>query len=224
MAKDLKLAIFDLDGTLVDSVIQIATILNATRQEFGYSVLPRTFYEESIGVPLKDLIADLELRDADEEMFIDSFRDSLTHDIQNGNNPVFNGVIEALDFLRNNSVSIAIATSKPTGIANEVYKSSKLSAYKIHVQGTDAFPPKPNPEVINRVLGAYPRYKAVMIGDRSEDMKAAQSAGISGIGLAASAHSQTQLRETGAVRTFENFEEFSRELLTNTEALFKLFT
>lgn len=224
MVKDLKLAIFDLDGTLIDSVIQIGTVLNSTRQRLGYSILPQSFYEESIGLPLNELIADLQLSDIDENKFVDSFRASLLRDIQNGNNPIFNGVIDALDFFQSNSVSIAIATSKPTCIASEVYKTSRLSNYKIHVQGTDAFPPKPSPEVIKRVLNAFPGYKAVMIGDRSEDMKAAQAAGISGIGLAASAHSQSVLRETGAARTFENFEEFSRELLANSQALFKLFT
>lgn len=211
-----KLAIFDLDGTLVDSVLQIASILNRSREAFGYSTLPIKFYEESVGLPLEQLITDLRLTDEEKGVLVSHFRAELVRDISSGNNPLFEGVIQALDFLTEQGVQLAIATSKPTHIAREVYRCSELSRFDIHIQGTDGFPAKPNPDVINRVLNDYPQVVAVMIGDRTEDVTAAKGALIPSIGISASAHSQRQLAEAGAMKTFESFNNFSQELLTNS--------
>lgn len=223
MTKVNRLAIFDLDGTLVDSVLQIANILNRSRETFGYLPLPIKFYEDSVGLPLEILIDDLQISGQEKELIISSFRAELLRDISSGNNPLFDGVTEGLDFLTEHGVRLAIATSKPTHIAIEVYKYSELSRFPIHIQGTDGFPAKPKPDVINRVLENYPHTSAVMIGDRTEDITAARRASIPGIGIAASAHSVAELTEAGALKTFKSFKHFNQELLINSDLLPQIF-
>lgn len=213
------LVIFDLDGTLVDSVLQIATILNRSRESLGYHALPISFYKESIGLPLEFLIKDLSLSENAKDLLISSFRTDLRRDICSGNNPLFSGVVDGLDFLNRHHIGVAIATSKPTQIALEVYKFSELSQFPIHVQGTDDFPHKPEPDVINLVLKKFPAVKAVMIGDRTEDITAAIGAAIPGIGIAAGSHSESQLSEVGAFKTFKTFKNFSQELTINSDFL-----
>jgi phosphoglycolate phosphatase len=218
-----RLAIFDIDGTLVDSVLQIGTILNRSRELLGHLALSMSFYEESIGLPLEFLIADLQIPSEEKTILISTFRAELMRDISAGNNPLFEGVTSGLDFLNAQGIQLAIATSKPTRIALEVYKCSGLNQFPIYIQGTDGFPAKPNPEVINHVLKAHPYMKAIMIGDRIEDITAAKSASIPGIGIAATAHSEDMLRNAGAVQTFASFKLFSHEISTNSDFLTQIF-
>ena len=219
MQSDRYLAIFDLDGTLVDSVAQIGWVLNLTRSELGYITLPQSYYEDSLGLPLENLISDLKVTENEKSLLIKKFRENLLAEIRKGNNPLFDGVPEVLSFLSYKQISLAIATSKPTLIAREVYQNSELKEYKMHIQGTDGFPPKPSPEVIQHVLASFKGLRAVMIGDRTEDMAAAVNAGIPGIGIASSAHTQIDLKNAGARLTFESFLDFSQNLQSNKRML-----
>lgn len=209
------LFIFDLDGTLVDSVGQIGFILNSTRAEFGYEVLPQSYYEESLGLPLESLVSDLVITATKKSMLIKKFRENLLTEIKKADNTLFDGVVDTLSLLSKQQVNLAIATSKPTRIAREVYLHSELSEFEIFIQGTDGFPPKPSPDVIHAVLASFEGVKAVMIGDRMEDMAAAVNAGIPSIGIASSAHTQIDLKNAGAQLTFERFLDFGRYLHSN---------
>jgi phosphoglycolate phosphatase len=120
------------------------------------------------------------------------------------------------------NIGLAIATSKPTEIAAEVVKHTMIKGFNVHVQGTDQFPPKPDPEVILRVLRLYPGVPSFMVGDRTEDMHAARSAKIPCIGIAAGAHSESKLKEAGASLTFESFQNFHQNLINNDSFLRRL--
>ena len=203
------LAIFDLDGTLIDSFQQIGHSLNKTRREFGFPGLPPAYYLETVGLPIDYLITDLQLDGNMKEKFISEFRRDLLNDIRSGGTRIFKGVVSALEFFTQNNYTIAVATSKPTWLAKEVIKNSVLSNFNIHIQGTDDFPPKPNSEVIERVISQFPKGPAFMVGDRTEDVLASIGAGIPAIGIAASGHSSDLLYETGAILVFPSFNDFS---------------
>ena len=201
-------AIFDLDGTLVDSVEQISRNLNEARIEFGFPAKPQEFYEALIGLPVHDLLSDLTTTPLVLNELVTHFRKLLVLDIQKGNIAIYPGVIELFQLLEGMHIQLAIATSKPTNIALEVIRCSALSSFNVHIQGTDGFPPKPDPAVIRRVLANFEYKKAFMVGDRVEDVIAAHRAGISSIGIAASTHTEVDLKMAGAWQTFNSFEEF----------------
>jgi len=214
-----QIAIFDLDGTLVDSVNQIAECLNRARVDFGFSPKPINYYKKLVGLPVYDLLSDIPVSGENLDKLIVRFRKYLTLDIQNGNNVLFPGVIEVLNLFLNMNIGLAIATSKPTEIAAEVVKHTMIKGFNVHVQGTDQFPPKPDPEVILRVLRLYPGVPSFMVGDRTEDVHAARSAKIPCIGIAAGAHSESELKEAGASLTFESFQDFYQNLINNDSFL-----
>jgi len=217
------LVIFDLDGTLVDSVAQIGKILNRARKDFNYPELPHSFYNKNIGLPIEHLIADLDIPGYKKAELITRFRDHLVSDIRLGKNPVFPGVLEVVQTFMDIKVNLAIATSKPTQIAKLVYENSSLNRFPFFIQGTDGFPPKPDPEVIHRVLLNFPDTFAVMVGDRSEDMAAAVGAEISAIGIAAGAHSMETLSEAGASIVFSNFSEFAKNMDGGFDQILSIF-
>jgi phosphoglycolate phosphatase len=215
------LVIFDLDGTLVDSNLQIATNLNRARSELSFEILSLEFYEKNIGLPVDALISDLNLEPIQRQILISKFREYLLQDIESGNNVLFPGVKQALSSLSSNKIEIALATNKPTEIATRVLTHSCLSEYKIHVQGVDGLLPKPSPEIVQAVLKVFPNRIPVLVGDRVEDMVAAKSAGVPGIGIASGAHTEDVLRRAGAFSTFQSFESFSKHLCTNTHSFFE---
>jgi phosphoglycolate phosphatase len=201
--RSFDLIIFDLDGTLIDSHNQIEKAMNQARIELGYGKSPSGQIFEKLGQPVYELFGDLDLSPNLQEQLISLFRSYLNKKIE-VHNQCFPNVIELLSLIRANKIKIAIATSKQTVMAEKVVKNSLLVGNIDHVQGTDGFAPKPNPEVIQLCLHNFPGHQAIMIGDRTEDILAAKNAGITSIGVAQSAHSESKLLSAGAVQSFRN--------------------
>jgi len=206
-----ELFIFDLDGTLVDSHHQIESAMNEARVAMGYGNSPAGQIFQKLGLPVNELFADLKLSLSLQSELISTFRSFLLQKIKL-NNECFPEAVELMRLIRSSGIKTAIATSKQTSMAEEVIRNSLLNGEIDHVQGTDGFAPKPNPEVINKCLEIFPGRRAIMIGDRIEDILAASSAGIPSIGLAQSAHTLIDLKKVGASFVFSNISDFYREI------------
>ena len=111
--------VFDLDGTLVDSRIQIQVSLDTTRVNAGLPSSPEGFVEEHLGLPVESLFSDLELKPSDLQSLIQNFRENLLFEIGNGN-PIFEGVVSFVQKIKNLGIPIGVATTKPTYLAVEV--------------------------------------------------------------------------------------------------------
>jgi len=204
-----SLAIFDLDGTLLDTSTSICNTLILTLNELKLPPLESTQIIEGIGMPLRAILSPLKLSTDIEAVVVSRFRELLLTNIQEGVK-TFPGVIEFINELVRNSVNLAVATSKPTILANESMKFSVLRSFNFNILGSDGLKPKPNPAVVQKVMEQYPGVKnIVMFGDRVEDIIAAREAGIQSVGIAQSAHSMDNLLHAGASLAFKNFEEIN---------------
>ena len=200
--------IFDLDGTLVDSVGQIGYSINLARNDFGYEDLPSEKIMELVGLPFQNFLYDLPLDNNEIDSLISYFREILKREIER-ENIVFPGVELLLSKLHKDGHKLAIATSKPTYLAELVVRNSCLNEFIDLIQGTDGFPAKPDPTCLLMVmesLGAVG--DAIMVGDRVEDILAARAAGIDSIGIANSFHGTQALKFAGAVHVFDSFLDF----------------
>ena len=195
--------IFDLDGTLVDSLHQIERSLDKTRVHFGFKKTPTGQVFTNLGQPIRQLFSDLEMSQSKQDEFITFFRRDLAKEISISNQ-LFSSVLELIELIRNCDIRIAVATSKPTYLANRVIDNSEIRGMIDFIQGTDDFLAKPHPEVIHRCIEALKSKNAIMIGDRTEDVLAASAAGIPAIGIAQSAHSENLLIASGAKLTFNS--------------------
>jgi phosphoglycolate phosphatase len=204
------LLLFDLDGTLLDTAKQIETCMNQIRIDFGYGALMPAEYVRLIGQPVDQLLLDLNLSFDDSEQLIYHFRRYLRTEITRNGVECFDGVVEIFHLLESLGVSAAVATTKPTELARHTVNHSNLRHFKIHIQGTDNFLPKPNPIVINKILAELNPMYALMVGDRIEDIEAASRAGINSIGIAAGAHKKEALLSSGANLAFPDFLGLSR--------------
>jgi phosphoglycolate phosphatase len=200
--------IFDLDGTLVDSVGQIKYSINRARNDFGYEDLPTEKIEEMVGLPVQNFLSDLPLDNDEIDLLIYYFREILKGEIDR-ENIVFPGVEQMLSKLHKDGYKLAIATSKPTYLAELVVRNSCLNQWIDLIQGTDGFPAKPDPTCLLLAMEALGASKAIMVGDRVEDILAAQAAGIDSIGIAHSFHNTKLLKSAGAVHAFDSFLDFA---------------
>lgn len=201
--------IFDLDGTLVDSAKQIGHSINFARREFGHRELSESTMEELVGLPVHHFLQDIQLSETEEQELILRFREILGAEILRENH-VFPGVKDFLIKVRHQGLKTGIATSKPTYLAELVIKNSSLHNLFDVIQGTEGFPAKPNPTCIKKAMLRLETNKAIMVGDRIEDIQAANAAGINSIGISHSFHKKTTLEAAGAMYAFHSFAEFAR--------------
>ena len=195
------LIIFDLDGTLVDSVQQIIKSVNIARINSGMTQRNPKEIFNLVGLPPTHFFSDLNIDDSEMEMLVRSFRNTLeqTHFTSFD---VYPSVRDLLFFLREKGFSLGVATNKPTKNAMNLLEKVCLLDFFSVVQGSDDLNPKPSPQIINRVLSSAQWTFAVMVGDRTEDIQAAKSAGIPSIGVSHTAHNQEELANAGAELTF----------------------
>ena len=208
--ESLHLLIFDLDGTLLDTAKQIEICMNQIRIDFGYKALMPAEYVRLIGQPVDQLLLDLKINFAEKEKLINQFRRYLRAEITRNGVECFDGVVDIFYLLKSLGVSAAVATTKPSELARHTVNHSNLRHFKIHIQGTDNFLPKPSPIVINKILAELNPMYALMVGDRIEDIEAASRAGIDSIGIAAGAHKEEALLSSGANLVFPDFLGLSR--------------
>ncbi len=211
------LLIFDLDGTLVDSAGQIFEALTQSCLELSLEQVPKDLFEERLGLPIKAIVSDLELSEADEKVLVDLFRIKLRTQIESLN-VIFEGVEKFLGMAKLMDYSMAIATSKPTYLAKLVVSNSTLANYINFTQGTEGFPAKPAPDVILKCLNHFQTRNAVMFGDRIEDVISANASGISSIGVAQGHHTIENLTDSGASLGFNNF----LEIVENSDKIWQL--
>ena len=170
--------LFDVDGTLVDSQYDIcgavAEVLSGTpRKDVGHE-----FLRGYIGRHLIDLFQDLfpHYSAAEVDHLIVEYRRLYTarnHSLTS----VYDGVETALARLGGRK---STATTKGTPTTRIVLEQFGLLPYFEHVQGTDGFPAKPQPDVIFtalKALGAQPS-DCLFVGDSAADMEAGQRAGV----------------------------------------------
>ena len=168
--------LFDVDGTLMDSASDICGAIREVLIAGGRSDVTEAFLRRYIGRHLLDLFLDLEFpREAIDAMIADYRRIYLAR--QHSATSVYPGVAEMLPALGGRK---STATTKGTPTTRAVLEQFGLIAHFDHVQGTDGFPAKPEPDVILaslKVLDARAE-DCLLIGDAPADMEAGRRAGV----------------------------------------------
>jgi len=197
---------FDLDGTLVNSENQIYRALSVACFELLNLKIEQTLIHENLGQPMHRILTNIGVAQEHIDLIIAVFRKELEKEILI-HNDVFPLALHFLKKIRGLGFEIAVATTKPTYLAQMVVRNSALVGLIDHVQGTDNFLPKPSPEIFVHVERKMKGKILAMFGDRVEDIEAANSAQITSIGIANGSHSVTRLLNSGASFAYESWEE-----------------
>jgi phosphoglycolate phosphatase len=173
--------VFDVDGTLVDSFRDISGAIQDVLAAHGRPNVEPDSLRRYIGLHLLDMFIDLGFGpEAIDPMIVDYRR--IYPQRKHALTTVFPGVPEMLAALDGRKTT---ATTKGTPMTREILGQFGLLPHFDHVQGTDGFPAKPEPDVILasiRALGARPE-ECLLVGDAPADMEAGRRAGVRTCGV-----------------------------------------
>jgi phosphoglycolate phosphatase len=181
-----RVLIFDLDGTLIDSKLDLALSINATMRHMGHPPLTHETIYRYVGNGAQVLVRRaLGDRATDAEAtagltyFLSYYREHMLD-----NTVAYPGVREGLELLAGRPM--AVLTNKPVRFSNWILEGLGLSRYFRYVYGGNSFEKKkPDPmgvEVLLRDLQATPP-EAMMVGDSEVDVRTARNSGIWACGV-----------------------------------------
>ena len=184
----MDLLIFDLDGTLIDSKLDLAHAVNATMAHMNMAPLEheRVYSYVGNGAPvlirraLGEQATVLEVEEA-LEFFLEYYR---AHYLDH--TALYPGVRESLDRLRDAGKRMAVLTNKPVGMSKAIINGLGVGAHFFQVYGGNSFDfKKPNPVGVTALLRetGLAAASALMIGDSSVDIQTARNAGIASAGV-----------------------------------------
>jgi len=168
--------IFDLDGTLMDSARDICGAIQEVLAAVGRTDVPDARLRKYIGRHLLAMFYDLGFHDTEIDPMIAHYR-RIYPERRHGMTVPFPGVPETLARLEGLK---STATIKSTANTKIVLEQFGLLQHFNHVQGTDGFPAKPEPDVIFHsleALGVEPQ-DCLFVGDSAADMEAGKRAGV----------------------------------------------
>lgn len=211
--------IFDLDGTLIDSLGDLANACNAVLQARDLPAHPEEAYRYFVGDGVAKLI---------ERMLPPKER---TQDVCNACRQAFDryyqshcldktrpypGIVPLLDNLRAAGAKTAVLSNKPNAFVNQICRVLFGSGRFDFVFGQrEGVPNKPAPAGIVQLIklsGAMPQ-ETVMLGDSAMDMEAAKRAGVYGIGVAWGFRGSDELKAAGASEIVQSPEMLQARLL-----------
>ncbi|TYO88282.1 HAD-IA family hydrolase [Oceanicella actignis] len=221
MTAPLRLAVFDVDGTLMDSQ---EFIIEAMRRGFAAAGLAAP--EDSrilsiVGLSLVEAVSALapDLPPAEAErvaaLYKRSFIDLRADKGGEASAPLYPGAREALERLAaRDEVFLGVATGKARRGLDHALRAHGLGHFFHTTHTADEHPSKPHPDML---LGAMRRTgvaaeAAVMIGDTTFDVAMARAAGMAAIGVAWGYHDAESLRQAGAAAVIDRFEDLDDAL------------
>jgi phosphoglycolate phosphatase len=179
--------LFDLDGTLLDTVGDIARALNAALTEAGFAARPLGAVRAGVGRGAAMLIRRVLVAEspdaATEERLLERFftHYEALHAEGTSHSPPFPGVVEGLGRLSDWGVPMAVVTNKRQDLAVAALEDAGLlQAFRLVVGGDTCPTRKPEPGPLLHalgILGVAPA-RALMVGDSANDVHAARAAGL----------------------------------------------
>ncbi|HUL17331.1 MAG TPA: HAD-IA family hydrolase [Terriglobales bacterium] len=176
-----KAVIFDLDGTLIDSKLDLVISVNAMLTTLGRDTLPEETIASFVGSGAAVLVSRALGNSPGEEKVKEALAIFLEHYAQHklDNTRAYPGVTEALAQLKNHP--LAVLTNKPTAMSEKILEGLGLACYFQKVYGGDSFETKkPDPLGANTILREFgvSSPQAVMVGDSEVDVQTGRNAGM----------------------------------------------
>lgn len=196
------LAIFDLDGTLLNTIYDLGEACNHALRSMGFSQHPIPAYNYMVGNGVRKLIERAQ-PDADSETvdkILAIFREYYDDNCMEHTKP-YKGIPELLQELTERGVAVAVASNKYQSAAEKIVRHFFPDIPFATIQGqVPDRPTKPDPSIVFSVLSAHPTPKAevLYIGDSGVDMETARRACVESIGVTWGFRPATELREAHA--------------------------
>ena len=205
-----RAVIFDLDGTLADTLVSIAHSTNRSLARLGYPALPVEDYRYYAGDGAKELLKRALRASGDEAcenlkriepIYAEIFETDCMYQVH-----PFEGIVETLKELKARGIRLAVLSNKPDARTRDVIASLFGEGLFDYVQGqTDEIRRKPSPDgalKIAEIFGVRPE-ECMYCGDTNTDMKTGTAAGMYTVGVLWGFRDREELVENGAMELAE---------------------
>lgn len=212
-----KAVIFDLDGTLLDSLNDILEVLNKTLAHFNLPQITREQGRQFIGNGARELVRRAlgEENEGRIDEIMPYFKEKYAQS-DNGLSRIYDGEDEALKKLKAAGVKLAILTNKPHAAALHTQSIFfKSYCFDCVLGQKDGAPLKPDPAAVETVLKELnaKREDCVFVGDGEADILAAKNAGLDCISVLWGYRTEEQLTAAGAKVFVENYGQLTDRIL-----------
>jgi phosphoglycolate phosphatase len=219
MFKEKKLIIFDMDGTLIDSVPSLSYAINYMLKAVGKDTLPEHIVRDFVGngadvLIKRALLAKKEYKQSELQqsyfneakgIFLDFYGKNL-----NAKTTLYPNVTYTLEVLKNSNYTLALATNKPIEFVPNMLKHFNIdNFFKIALGGGSTKHKKPHPQILQTICKELniKLQDAVMVGDSSSDILAAKRANIDSIALTYGYNQGINLKELEPTVVCSSFRE-----------------
>jgi phosphoglycolate phosphatase len=218
---DLRLVIFDVDGTLVDSQADIVGAMGFAFEAVNEPVPARSDILSIVGLSLDVAMQRLapDLGDDAHQCMVQAYKDGyVTLRAKVGaaqSSPLYPGAMEALQALHAQpEVLLGVATGKSRRGLDKLIEAHNLGGYFVTQQVADTHPSKPHPSMIWAAMQetGLDTDHTVMVGDTTFDMEMARAAGVPFVGVSWGYHAPSKLHD--AVRVLDHFDALPKTINT----------
>lgn len=220
MNDPLRLVIFDVDGTLIDSQAHILAAMARAFSAVGRKMPDRQVVLGGVGLSLAVLINRIcgDATPAIQDQIVEAYKQAFADLRREGENllsPLYPGARAALELLsKRDDILMGIATGKSRRGLAHMIETHGLGGMFQTLQTADDHPSKPNPAMVLACLveTGVDAGNAAILGDTSFDMEMGQSAGIHTIGVSWGYHASDALFRAGAGAVLQDFGDFAAQL------------
>lgn len=217
MAK--RLAIFDLDGTLLNTIADLATGTNQALEKCGFPTHPIEDYPMFVGNGINKLFERALPTEARTEENILHIRTHFLPYYDEHNTDLsspYTGIPELLEHLQDKGIQMAVASNKYQRATEKLIRHYfPTIRFKAIFGQREGIPIKPHPQVVEEILTLIPvcKEEVIYIGDSGVDMQTAFNAGIESIGVTWGFRPREELVQQGATYIVETTKEIERRIL-----------
>jgi len=207
----IKLIIFDLDGTLLNTLDDLADCTNYVLQKNGYPIHQIDAYKYFVGNGVEMLLRRALPKEITETEFTEISTEFLHHyEVHKADKTApYDGMVETLEILQKRGTLLSVATNKPHELLPELlhhyFPTIKWAAVFGNRKGV---PIKPHPQIVYDIIEAIHLYidkvspvfkeHILYVGDTAVDMETAQNAGVKKVGTLWGFRTQNELVQAGA--------------------------
>ncbi|WP_025820646.1 HAD-IA family hydrolase [Shewanella marina] len=205
--KQYELVIFDWDGTLMDSIGKIVIAMQRAAEHLNMPVPTEQQVRDIIGLSLDKAVQQLFPNISQQQ--IAELAQYYSHFYKASDDfasPLFDGVVELLQQLKQADIKLAVATGKSRRGLDRVLALTELADIFDTTRCADEACSKPAPEMILQILSQLnvAPEKALMVGDSIHDLNMANNAGVDGVGVTFGAHDRVTLAQASPLAIIDN--------------------